>query len=76
MPRVIRMKLDHTASRVTAWEIVESNAPGLGAPTHGVIVGRDFYFLANSGWDKMEDNGEPKAGALFERPAIWRVKVK
>ena len=49
---------------------------GLGAPTHGVIVGREFYFLANSGWDKMEDNGEPKAGAVFERPAIWRTKVK
>jgi sugar lactone lactonase YvrE len=38
-------------------EALEANWEGLGDPTHGVIVGDDFYFIVNSGWDHLDDKG-------------------
>jgi len=70
--RLIRMTLDRSLTRVLAWETMEANWPGLGDPTHGVIVGNQFYFIANSGWDHMADDGSLKPGARFE-PATIRV---
>ena len=70
--RVIRMTLNASLERVDSWETIEANWPGLGDPTHGVVVGKQFYFIANSGWDRMADDGTVKAGAAFE-PAEVRV---
>ncbi len=69
-PRLIRMSLDDSLTRITQWATLEANWPGLGAPTHGVIVGDQFYFIANSGWDRMNDDGSVKPGTAFEAPQI------
>jgi len=41
-------------------EILETNTPGLGEPTHGTLIGNTFYFLANTGWDAYDDDGKRK----------------
>jgi sugar lactone lactonase YvrE len=74
--RVIRMSLDDSLTRVTKWETIEANWPGLGDPTHGVVVGNQFYFITNSGWDRMNDDGSVKQGATFEAPQIRVIKIK
>jgi hypothetical protein len=75
-PRVIRISLDAGLTRALSRQTVEANWPGLGQPTHGVVtglsVGRDFYFIANSGWDQLGDDGKLKPGAEFS-PAEIRV---
>jgi hypothetical protein len=71
-PRIIRISLDAGLTRALNWQIVEANWPGLGQPSHGVVAGRDFYFIANSGWDQLGDDGKLKAGADFS-PAEIRV---
>jgi hypothetical protein len=38
--------------------VVERATPGLGDPTHDVVVGDNFYFIANSGWDRFSDAGQ------------------
>ena len=55
--RVTRFVLDPTLRRVVDWSVVERATPGLGDPTHGVVVGDQFYFIANSGWDRFADDG-------------------
>jgi len=75
-PRLIRMSLDDSLTRVTQWETMEANWPGLGSPTHGVFVGDQFFFIANSGWDRMSDDGSVKPGAAFEAPQIRQTKIK
>jgi hypothetical protein len=75
-PRIIRMSLNDSLTSVTQWETVEANWPGLSAPTHGVVVGDQFYFIANSGWDRMNDDGSVKAGAAFDAPQIRQMKIK
>jgi hypothetical protein len=71
--RVIRMELDAGLTRVVGWKILEANWEGLGDPTHGVVVGGDLYFIVNSGWDKLADDGSVK-GELTS-PAVRRMKL-
>jgi hypothetical protein len=73
--RVIRLYLDKSLTRILRWEPLESNSPGLGQPTHGTVVGKDFFFLANSGWDQMADDGSVKPGAVLTPPAVMRVAL-
>lgn len=55
--RVTRFTLDPDLHRVVDWSVVERATPGLGDPTHGVVVGDDFYYIVNSGWDRFGDDG-------------------
>jgi sugar lactone lactonase YvrE len=73
--RVIRLRLDAALTRVLRWEALESNSPGLGAPTHGTAVARDFFFLANSGWDQLSDDGAVKPGAHLTPAAVRRLAL-
>jgi hypothetical protein len=61
--RVIRFELDPSLSRVISESIIERATATLGDPTHGVIVGRDFYYIANSGWDTLDEHGNRKSDA-------------
>jgi sugar lactone lactonase YvrE len=73
--RLIRMTLDAALTHVLEWETIEANWTGLGDPTHGVVIGRQFYFIANSGWDRMADDGSLKPGATFEPATIRQMRV-
>jgi hypothetical protein len=73
--RVIRLYLDSSLSRVLRWEPLESNSPGLGSPTHGTVVGKDFFFLANSGWDQLADDGSVKPGGALTPAEVWRISL-
>jgi sugar lactone lactonase YvrE len=53
-------------NRVDRVQLLEANSPGLGDPTHGVAVGVEFYFIANSGWDRVDDDGKIKPGQAAE----------
>jgi sugar lactone lactonase YvrE len=46
--KVVRYILDGRAEAVTRVQILESDHPLMSQPTTGVLVGRDFYYIANS----------------------------
>ena len=46
--KVVRYHLDEGANAVTKVEVIEPEHPTLQQPTTGVIVGKDFYYIANS----------------------------
>ena len=46
-----------SANEIDRFEVLEANSPGLDDPTHGTVVGKDFYFIANSGWDRVGEKG-------------------
>jgi hypothetical protein len=54
--RIARFTLDPSGTRVTGWSCLVQATPGLGEPTHGYINGRDFIYIANSGWDRVGDD--------------------
>jgi hypothetical protein len=73
--RIVRLVLDPPLTRILRWEPLESNSAGLGAPTHGTLVGRDFFFIANSGWDQLAEDGSLKPGAAMTPAAVRRLTL-
>ncbi len=67
--RVMLLALDPAGERVISAVPIESGTRRLGEPTHGVVVGRRFYFLANTGWDRVGDDqrlsGNPASPPLL-----------
>jgi hypothetical protein len=74
--RVIRLELDPSFTKITRWSTLEANVPRLSEPTHGVLVGEKFYFIATSGWDRFGPDGSITKGATLERPVVMVIDLK
>lgn len=61
--RVVRLQLDQTLTQIVSEGIIERATPTLGGPTHGVVVGDSFLYIANSGWSSLDERGDVKAGS-------------
>ena len=69
-PRVMRFSID-----LRRQELMEANSTWLGEPTHGVVAGRDFYFLANTGWGAFDAKGKKKEGAAPVESTVRRMTL-
>ncbi|HEY1497365.1 MAG TPA: hypothetical protein VGF49_22565 [Candidatus Solibacter sp.] len=68
--RVVRFSGD-----LKKMQVLEANTPGLGEPTHGVIVGDEFYFIANSGWGEYDGEGKKKAGSGAVESSVRKIRL-
>ena len=73
--RVIVFTLNPALSSVISETVIERSTSTLGDPTHGVVVGDDFYYIANSGWDLLDDQGKIKPGAALSRARLMRIRT-
>jgi hypothetical protein len=73
--RVVAFTLDASLTKIESETIIERSTDTLGDPTHGVVIGNDFYYIANSGWDAVDDHGNMKAGAKPSVPRIMRAQL-
>lgn len=73
--RVVRFMLDSSGTRITAFSVLEANAEFLGEPTHLTLAGRNIYFVANSGWDKMDRSGQLKKGETMTPARIGVIPL-
>lgn len=67
--RVVVFGLDAQLQEVASERVLERSTEG--DFTHGVFVGRDFYYITNAGWNSLDDNGRLKPGAKM-KPAVIR----
>ena len=74
--RVVRVRLDAAMTRVVSSEMIERATPTLDDPTHGVVVGDSFYYIANSGWSELDDHGQVKPGSKLTPAHIMLIKIK
>jgi hypothetical protein len=72
--RVVTFTLDPSFTRIESETIIERSTGTLGDPTHGVVIDSDFYYIANSGWDALDDHGNMKPGAKPSAPRIMRAQ--
>ncbi len=72
--RVMAFALDAAMDRVVSERPIESATPALD-PTHGAIVGDWFYYLANSGWNQLADDGTVKKGSSLTPARIMRSQL-
>jgi hypothetical protein len=56
--RLIRVRLNRSMNALEKGELLEANNPRFAEPTLGVFVNDQFYFVANSQWDLIDDNGK------------------
>ena len=73
--RVLVLELDPSRMHVVAQKVIAQAAPGFDDPTHGVVVGDAFCFLANSGWAQLDEHGHVKPGAALSPAHILRYKL-
>jgi hypothetical protein len=73
--RVIPLELDRSLTRITSNKVID-RAPAQTDPTHGVVVGDDFYYIANSGWNQLDDHGDVKPGSRLTPARIMRYSLK
>jgi hypothetical protein len=63
-------ELDSTLTHIISAKVIEQAAsPGRDA-THGVIVGNKFFFIANSGWAKLDERGKLRDGMKFTKAVV------
>ena len=73
--RVIYLELDAAGKAVTGWRPLESGTPLLTQPTHGVVVGGELFFIPDSGWERIGDDGAVKPGMVLEPAHVMRMPL-
>jgi hypothetical protein len=73
--RVVRFAMAAPETRVLSESIIERATPTLGDPTHGVVVGDYFYYIANSGWDVLDEHGNLREGKSLPISSVMRAKI-
>lgn len=58
--RVVRMKLNKTRMAVKKFEVLAQNLPEWNEPTHGVIDGDQFLYIATSNWPSYDSENDWK----------------
>ncbi|HYK43303.1 MAG TPA: hypothetical protein VE007_13015, partial [Thermoanaerobaculia bacterium] len=74
--RVARLKLDAAGGKVVAAEILEKRSPLLDGPTLGVVVGSDFYYIANPQWGSFDKDGKMFPLEKLQEPTILKVSLR
>ncbi len=73
--RVVLFALDPTLTHILSAKVIEqSESPGCD-PTHGVIVGKNFYYLANSGWAKLDEHGRVRDGMKLTKAVVMSYRL-
>ena len=73
--RVVLFTLDGSNTGISAENIFERATSTLGDPTHGVVVGKFFYYIANSGWDVLDDHGNLLEGKSLPVGSVRCAKI-
>lgn len=72
--RIARLFLNKNFTAITKSETLEANHADFNEPTLGVMVGKDFYYIANSQWALTKEDGTLADDKLKE-PVILRLKL-
>jgi len=71
--RVVVFTLSDDGLSITASRTLARNLPEFDEPTLGTIVGDDFYFIANSHWNRFDRNNKLPDG--LSHPLILKVPL-
>jgi hypothetical protein len=73
--RVVRFDLSPDGTRIVGMAIIDRNYLIADEPTSGRMVGNEFVYVANSQWEKYDEKGVAKPGAVLKPPVLLRVPV-
>jgi hypothetical protein len=73
--RIIRFELDQQLTHIISSKVIARSPPDGADPTHGVVVGASFYYIANSGWAQLDEHGNLKRGRKLTPARIMRYEM-
>jgi WD40 repeat protein len=73
--RIVRAFLNPAMTRVERLEVIESNHPLFDEPTLGVVARDMFYFIANSQWGSVNEQGQLAPVEQLKQPLILKAKL-
>ena len=73
--RVVRLDLSKDLRRVERFETVAANLPAFDEPTLGVLVGDSFYFIANSQWGALDEEGRLAPEDKLKEPVVLKLRL-
>ncbi|HUP91927.1 MAG TPA: hypothetical protein VM074_06730 [Solimonas sp.] len=74
--RVMEFELDTGGGGVAKQRVLAANHPDFEEPTLGVIVDEDFYFVANSQWNRIgPDHQFDKVDDRLQPPVVLRIEL-
>ena len=73
--RVVRISMTPDGAAARAVTILEMGHPAYNEPTLGVVLGRDFFYIANSQWGSFDKGGVIWPLDRLKEPAILRMPL-
>ncbi|GAB3942812.1 hypothetical protein GCM10028805_08010 [Spirosoma harenae] len=73
--RVTRIKLSKAPLAIEQVDLLDSDHPLTTEPTLGVVVGKQFYYIANSQWDAFDNAGKPVPNFPAQKPTILSLSL-
>jgi DNA-binding beta-propeller fold protein YncE len=73
--RILRVGLNTAGDSIASAEALDENTAIADEPTIGTIVRGEFVYVANSQWDKFDDNGARISAKALTSPVLLGVKL-
>lgn len=73
--RVVRLRLSDRGRRVSSVRVLASGLREFEEPTLGTVVEDDFYFVANSQWNRFDANHRLPPPDQLRRPLVMRIAL-
>lgn len=74
--RIVRIRLDRNGNSARSLAVLQQALPEWNEPTHGVVDGDRFVYIATSNWPAYDDDGAVKDGARLEPLRLMSVRLK
>jgi len=71
----VRFALTDDGARITGVKVIDRQPALADEPTSGRVVGDEFVYVANSQWEKYEENGTLRPGVILDRPRLLAVPI-
>ncbi|HKR58392.1 MAG TPA: hypothetical protein VJS64_01565, partial [Pyrinomonadaceae bacterium] len=73
--RLVEFSLNPNGTIVRKFEVIEANNPVFDEPTLAVLAGDTLYYIANSQWGKIDENGKLAAEEKLRDPIVLKLQL-
>lgn len=72
--RIVRLTLDASTRSVVRATVIARGTPARSL-THATFASGWLYYIANSGWERVSDDGPMRAGSPSDAPTVMRLRI-
>lgn len=73
--RIVRVNLDKKGTTALSLDVLQQALPEWNEPTHGVVAGDDFTYIATSNWPAYDDDGNVREDATLAPIRLMSVPL-